>query len=273
MFIEDFAKAVLAEDIGRGDLFERVAAPKKAAGKIVAKSKGVLAGVPYAEAIAGILDIEIVWEMGDGEEFEPSKTIARLYGDARDLLKGERAILNTILHASSIAAKAREFMRQSRGKIKILDTRKTRPMLREFEKYASRVGGAVNHRMGLDDCLMLKDTHLKVLEEEFEEFMVRAREKIPFTSKIEVECESFDMAKRAFEAGADIVMCDNMEIEEIKRVVELRDAEYKNILIEVSGNITKENLERYVDIGIDAVSSGAIFHQATWPDISMKIEA
>ena len=273
MFIQEFAKAVLAEDIGRGDLFARVARPKKAAGKIVAKSAGVLAGVPYAGAIADLLGIEIVWEKEDGEPFEEGETIARVYGDAISLLQAERSLLNTILHASSIATKAREFVEAAEGKIRVLDTRKTRPLLREFEKYAARIGGVTNHRMGLDDCLMLKDTHLRVLDEEFEDFMKRAKEAIPFTAKIEVECESFEMAKRAMEAGADIVMCDNMGVEEIKRVVQLRDSEYRGVLLEVSGNVTLQNIKAYLDLGIDAISSGSIVHQATWPDISMKIEA
>ena len=270
--IESFAKAVLAEDLGRGDLFERVAEPKKAAAKIVAKSDAILAGVIYADAIAKELGLEIVWQKSDGETFEKGDIIARIYGDAISLLKAERALLNTILHASSIATKAREFVEASGGKIKVLDTRKTRPLLREFEKYAARVGGVVNHRMGLDDCLMLKDTHLAVLDEDFEEFMQKARQKIPFTAKIEVECEDFAMAKRAMEAGADIVMCDNMSPDEIKQVVEYRNQNHPHVLLEASGNITRETIKIYADLGIDAISSGSIMHQATWPDISMKIE-
>ncbi len=270
--IENFAKAVLAEDLGRGDLFERVADTKKAAAKIVAKSQAVLAGVVYANAIAKELGLEIVWKKSDGEIFQKGDVIARVYGDAVALLQGERSILNTILHASGIATKAREFVNLSEGKIKVLDTRKTRPLLRAFEKYAARVGGVVNHRMGLDDCLMLKDTHLAILDEEFEEFMQKARQKIPFTAKIEVECEDFAMAKRAMEAGADIVMCDNMNPDEIKKVVEFRNQNHPRVLLEASGNITRENIKLYIDLGIDAISSGSIVHQATWPDISMKIE-
>ena len=272
MDLEAFAKAVLAEDIGRGDLFERsVDLRQKAAARIIAKSSAILAGVPYAEAIAKELGLEIVWEIEDGGSFHSGNIIAKVYGDAVSLLKAERSLLNTLLHASSIATKAREFIELSQGKIKVLDTRKTRPLLREFEKYAARIGGVVNHRMGLDDALMLKDTHLAILDEDFESYMKEVRKKIPFTAKIEVECESFEMAKRAMQAGADIVMCDNMEIEEIKRVVELRDNDFPHILLEASGNITKERIEAYIDLGIDAISSGSIVHQATWPDISMKI--
>ena len=271
MRCKEFAKAVLAEDIGRGDLFERVGKHKEAAAKIVAKSHGVLAGVPYAQAIADELGLTVSWQKSDGEEFAPKELIARVYGDAIALLQAERSLLNTILHASSIATKAREFVRLSEEKIKVLDTRKTRPLLRVFEKYAARVGGVVNHRMGLDDCLMIKDTHLATIDN-LHDFIQKARAFIPFTAKIEVECESFEMAKMAMEAGADIVMCDNMEIEEIKKVVTLRDSKFTHVLLEASGNITPQTIKSYIDLGIDAISSGAIVHQAVWPDISMKID-
>ncbi len=269
----EFMKKALAEDVGRGDLFERVAQAKKAAGKIVAKSHGVLAGVPYGDALANLLGFDLVWEKSDGESFTPGETIARVYGESITLLKAERTLLNTILHASSIATKARAFVQAAGNQIKVLDTRKTRPHLREFEKYAARVGGVVNHRFGLDDCLMLKDTHLGTLGEPLDEFIQKARAKIPFTAKIEVECEDVQMAKEAMEAGADIVMCDNMEIEDIKKVVEYRNEKYPRVLIEASGNVSLETIAKYAEVGVDAVSSGSIVHQATWPDISMKIEA
>jgi nicotinate-nucleotide pyrophosphorylase (carboxylating) len=153
----------------------------------------------------------------------------------------------------------------------MLDTRKTRPLLREFEKYAVRCGGGLNHRMGLDDCLMLKDTHLKTIDD-LDAFMVEVRSKIPFTSKVEIECESIEDVKRAFRAGADIVMCDNMSIEEIKEVVALRDSSYSHILLEASGNVTLDSVENIAKTGIDAISSGSTIHQANWIDLSMKIE-
>ncbi len=274
MDITQFMKNALAEDIGRGDLFERVAKSVKAAGKIVAKSSGVLAGVPYGDALAKILEFDIVWEKEDGATFEPGDTIARVYGPSITLLQAERTLLNTILHASSIATKARAFVEASGGEVRILDTRKTRPHLRIFEKYAARVGGVVNHRFGLDDCLMLKDTHLKVLHlENLKDFIEEARRKIPFTSKIEIECETLQMAREAMEAGADIVMCDNMNLEEISEVVKYRDSNYPHVLLEASGNITLTNIKSYIKTGIDAISSGSIVHQAVWPDLSMKIDA
>ena len=267
----DFAKAVLQEDIGRGDLFERIGESKEAVAKIVAKSSGVLAGVVYANAIANLLELQIDWQKSDGDEFSEGELIARIFGDSIALLQAERSMLNTILHASSIATNTRKFVQKAGDKIKVLDTRKTRPLLRVFEKYAARVGGVVNHRMGLDDCLMLKDTHLHTIDN-LKLFLQKARKSIPFTAKIEIECETFAMAKEAMEAGADIVMCDNMSIEEIKDVVALRNERYPHVLLEASGNITLDTIEEYIATGIDAVSTGSIVHQAVWPDLSMKME-
>ncbi len=268
----EFAKEVLAEDIGRGDLFERIGESKEAAARIIAKSAGVLAGVPYVEAICALQDLQVDWQKSDGERFEKGDLIARVFGDSVKLLQAERAILNTILHASSIATQARSFVEAAGEKLRVLDTRKTRPKLRVFEKYAARVGGVVNHRLGLDDCLMLKDTHLRTIDD-LQAFLQKARRAIPFTAKIEIECEDVAMARRAMEAGADIVMCDNMALEEIEEVVALRDASYPHVLIEASGNIALENIAEYARLGIDAVSSGSIVHHAVWPDISMKMDA
>jgi len=152
-----------------------------------------------------------------------------------------------------------------------LDTRKTRPLLRNFEKYAVRCGGGLNHRMGLDDCLMLKDTHLKTIDD-LTSFMQQVREQIPFTANIEIESESFQMAKDAMEAGADIVMCDNMEVGEIKKVVAYRDENHPNTLIEASGNVTLETIGHIATSGVDAISSGSIIHQANWIDLSMRVD-
>ena len=271
MFLEDFAKSVLAEDIGRGDLFEKIAIPIDSEAKIIAKSSAILAGVKYAKAIAKLLNLDITWLIDDGDSFEKGDLIALIKGKSTDILKAERSILNTILHASSIATNTHKFVQKLKNSdIKILDTRKTRPLLREFEKYAVICGGGVNHRLGLDDCLMLKDTHLKTVKN-LKSFLKDARKKIPFTSKIEIECENFEMAKEAMEAEADIIMCDNMEIEEIKKVCRFREKNYPHILIEASGNVTLENIENFINSGIDAISSGSLVHQATWPDISMKM--
>ena len=191
----------------------------------------------------------------------------------KSILSLERSILDMALHASSIATLTAQYVQKLKGTgVKLLDTRKTRPLLRAFEKYAVRCGGGINHRMGLDDCLMLKDTHLQTIDD-LDLFMQEVREKIPFTSKVEIECESLSMVKKAMQAGADIVMCDNMSFEETKEVVAFRNENYPHILLEASGNVTLDTIEKIAETGVDAISSGSIIHQANWIDLSMKVEA
>jgi len=269
----EFVKAALKEDIGRGDLFARISDAKEIRGYILAKSDGVFAGREYLEAIAYEFDIDFDFRVKDGESFNRGEKLLFISGNSKTLLSLERTILNIALHASSIATLTNRYVKKvAPYGVKMLDTRKTRPLLREFEKYAVRCGGGLNHRMGLDDCLMLKDTHLKTIDN-LKEFMSEVRAKIPFTSKVEIECESLEDVKKAFEAGADIVMCDNMSIDTIKEVVALRDANYPHILLEASGNVTLESVEEIAKSGVDAISSGSSIHQANWIDLSMKIEA
>jgi nicotinate-nucleotide pyrophosphorylase (carboxylating) len=175
-------------------------------------------------------------------------------------------------HASGIATMANKYAKLMEGTgVVLLDTRKTRPQLRDFEKYASRVGGAINHRLGLDDCLMLKDTHMRTIKN-LKEFIIRARKRISWVTKIEIECETFENVKEAMDAGADIIMCDNMNTDEIRNVVKFRDENYPHILLEASGDINLETIGKYAKTGVDAISSGSIIHQATWLDFSMKFD-
>ncbi len=269
--IEEFVLEALYEDVGRGDLYALVEPKKDASAKVIAKSEGVLSGVKYADTLARLQGFDINWNNADGEGFEKGDEIAFLQGDSHTLLACERTVLNILLHASSIATLTRKYVDIiAPYGTKLLDTRKTRPNLRIFEKYATRCGGAVNHRMGLDDSLMIKDTHLKTIDD-LKTYIQRARTKIPFTAKIEVEAESFDIAKKAFEAGADIVMCDNMTPDEVVRVVDYRNKEFPSVLLEASGNISLETIESYAKTGVDAISSGSLIHQANWIDLSMKM--
>jgi len=271
MIIQEFVKEVLLEDIGRGDLFGRVAPKKEATAQVIAKSDGVVAGEPYLEALAEFCQLDLYWLKRDGEAFQKGDVIVKIIGDAADLLAAERTLLNMLLHASSIATHVRRYIKELEGtNVLLLDTRKTRPMLRSFEKYAVRVGGAVNHRMGLDDALMLKDTHMSLIDD-LDAFIARARRKIPFTTKIEIECETIESAVKAMNVGADIVMCDNMSIPDIKEVVRYRNENYPGVLLEASGNITLENIRDVALTGVDAISSGSIIHQSRWIDLSMKI--
>ena len=262
----------IKEDIGRGDLFSKVATSKDITAKIVSKSDGILAGVDYIKEFKSVApSIKIEFLKDDSEKLKKGDTICKIYGDRNKILSYERVILNLLQHCSGIATNTYEYVKLLNGyDLKLLDTRKTRPALRELEKYAVRCGGGINHRLGLDDCLMLKDTHVATIEN-LNEFMKEVRKKIPWTSKVEIECETFEQVKRACEAGADIIMCDNMSFEEIKEVVAFRNENYPHILLEASGNITKENLLNYAKTGVDAVSSGSLIHQATWIDFSMKV--
>jgi len=267
--IIDFLKEVLKEDLGRGDLARDLIPNKIINAKVIAKSEGVISGIEYIKHFTYLADLKFDFNFDDGDFYKKGDIIFTLSGNAKDILSIERSLLNILQHASGIASNAYEFTKRVKN-LKILDTRKTRPLLRVFEKYAAKCGGVTNHRLGLDDCLMLKDTHLATFKS-IKEAILKARESIPFTTKIEVECENFNQAKEAMEAGADIVMCDNMDFEEIKEVVEFRNKNYPLILLEASGNITLDNLSEYENLGVDAISSGAIIHQATFKDFSMKI--
>lgn len=270
--IRHFMQKTLDEDIGRGDLFSLCSAPRSATAHIIAKEDGILAGVEYVLALESLADIKIGFHYGDGESIKKGDLLAVVTGMQTDLLSIERTLLNTLQHASGIATSAHRYVKLLHGTgVKLLDTRKTRPHLRTFEKYAARCGGVVNHRMGLDDSLMLKDTHLKTIDD-LAAFIQHARRQIPFTSKIEVECETLETAQDALCAGVDIIMCDNMDHKTIKEVVILRNEIAPATLLEVSGNITETTIASYADMGIDAVSSGSIVHQATWLDFSMKMQ-
>ncbi|PHS56430.1 MAG: nicotinate-nucleotide diphosphorylase (carboxylating) [Sulfurimonas sp.] len=270
--IEDFVKESLAQDIGRGDLYALVEDSINSSAKIIAKSDGVVSGVKYINVLAKLENFDITWQKRDSDTFLSGDILAIISGDSHTLLKIERTLLNILLHASSIATLTRKYVEIIKPyKVKLLDTRKTRPLLRIFEKYATRTGGAVNHRLGLDDCLMIKDTHLKTIKN-LQEYIVKARQQIPFTSKIEVEAETFDIAKLAFKSNCDIVMCDNMTAEQIKEIVAYRDENFPHILLEASGNISLDTIQEYAKTGIDAISSGSLIHQANWIDISMKMD-
>jgi len=263
---------MVLEDVGRGDLFSKISDSKMVRAYIVAKSDGVFGGYEYIETLAKMYGLTLEWQVKDGESFNVGEKLLYVSGDSKTLLSLERSILDIALHASSIATLTHKFVEKVEPYgVKLLDTRKTRPLLREFEKYAVRCGGGINHRMGLDDCLMLKDTHLKTIEN-LTAFMKEVRRKIPFTSKVEIECESLDMVKEAMVAGADIVMCDNMSNDNIKEVVLFRNRNFPHILLEASGNVTLESIEEIAKTGVDAISSGALIHQANWIDLSMKME-
>jgi nicotinate-nucleotide pyrophosphorylase (carboxylating) len=272
MRIKEIVREAILEDIGRGDLFSLVSDHRIVEAKVIAKEDGVLAGKMYVKELGIMEHIEIEFLKYDGNIIKKGDIICYVRGEVDRVLMYERVILNLLQHCSGIATNTAEFVKLVKGHdIKLLDTRKTRPGLRVMEKYAVRCGGGTNHRLGLDDCLMLKDTHLAAIDD-LAMFIKQARKRVPYTSKIEVECESVEATYEAMSAGADLVMCDNMQPQEIKEVVKYRDENFKHVLLEASGNITKENILNYASSGIDAISSGSLIHKAIWLDFSMRIE-
>jgi len=272
MLKHEFIEAMLREDVGRGDLYARIEPAKPIRAYVLAKSDGVFAGAEYIDVAAKMYDLTLTWMIEDGASFSTGDRLLEIEGDSHTIMALERSVLDIALHASSIATLTARYVKVLEGTdVKLLDTRKTRPLLRNFEKYAVRCGGGLNHRMGLDDCLMLKDTHLKTIDD-LDAYMAEVRRKIPFTAKVEIECEDLSMAKRAMQAGAEIVMCDNMSLEETRTVVAYRDEHYPHVLLEASGNVTLETIEAIAQTGVDAISSGSIIHQANWIDLSMRVE-
>lgn len=264
-------KKAYEEDIGRGDLFSLVSSGEIKQASIKAKQDGIFAGEIALKEACEMADIELEVFKLDGDEIKHGDEIARLRADERVLLRWERTILNFIQHASGIATLTAAFVAELKGtNVRLLDTRKTRPGLRVYEKYAVRCGGGSNHRMGLDDALMLKNSHLEGVDD-WGEFFKNARRKMPFTTKIEVECDDFNEASRAMRAGADIIMCDNMSVEQIAQIKALRDESYPAVLLEASGNISLKTARMYALSGVDAISTGSSIHQAVWLDFSMRL--
>ncbi len=271
--IKKFVKDSLREDLGRGDLFGKCVKSTIKEAFVKAKEDGVFAGEIYAKELFKLTKVKGVFKKHDGDEIKNGDILIELKGEDTTLLAIERTLLNTIQHASGIATLTEKYTSILKNSdIKLLDTRKTRPLLRHLEKYATAIGGATNHRMGLDDCLMIKDTHLGTIKD-LKKFVEKARKKIPMTAPIEVECEDVDTAKKALESGVEVIMCDNMDIDTIKQVIEQKDKISPKTKIEVSGNITIDTLKNYIGMDIDFISTGSIIHQATWLDFSMKMKA
>ena len=269
--IKKFVKKALEEDVGRGDLFSLVGKESFASANIICKDEGVFAGRSYVKTLCKMQKLDVKFYVKDGDAVHKGDIVALIEGKSKAILMVERTLLNMMQHASGVATNVAKYQKIVKDfPIKLLDTRKTRPHLRIFEKYAIRCGGGSNHRMGLDDCLMIKDTHLKTIDD-LKAFITEARQKLPFTCKIEVECEDIEFAKFAMQCGADVVMCDNMNPEDIATVVAYKTEYFPHVLLEASGNITKENIITYAKTGVDAISSGSLIHQATWLDFSMRI--
>lgn len=237
--------------------------------QLICKQDGVIAGLEVFARTFQLLDPEvtITFYVNDGDYVTNQQVLADVTGDIRVLLSGERTALNYLQRMSGIATYTRSIADLLKGsKTKLLDTRKTTPNMRVFEKYAVKVGGGYNHRYNLSDGILLKDNHIGAAGG-VKEAIAMAKEYAPFVRKIEVEVETMEMVKEAVEAGADIIMLDNMTPEMMKEAVSYINGRAET---ECSGNVTKENVARLVDIGVDYISSGALTHSAPILDISLK---
>lgn len=264
-------RMALDEDITSEDVSTNAVMPTKVQGTVdlIAKEDGVIAGMDVYARVFKILDEDTEIEMfcHDGDEVREGDLMAKVTGDIRVLLSGERVALNYLQRMSGIATYTRSVAKLLEGSgVTLLDTRKTTPNCRVFEKYAVRVGGGCNHRYNLSDGVLLKDNHIGAAGS-ITKAIQMAKAYAPFVRKIEIETETLEQVAEAVEAGADIIMLDNMTPEVMKQAVALIDGRAQT---ECSGNITKENIARICEIGVDFVSSGALTHSAPILDISMK---
>ena len=271
MQADQLIRMALQEDITSEDVSTNAVMPTEVKGTVdlIAKEDGIIAGLDVYARVFQMLDenTDIDFKCKDGDEVKKGELMATLTGDIRVLLSGERVALNYLQRMSGIATYTRQVAKLLEGsKVTLLDTRKTTPNCRVFEKYAVRVGGGCNHRYNLSDGVLLKDNHIGAAGS-ITKAITMAKEYAPFVRKIEIEVETLEQVKEAVEAGADIIMLDNMTPEVMKQAVELIDGRAQT---ECSGNITKENIARIREIGVDFVSSGALTHSAPILDISMK---
>ncbi|MCM1545910.1 MAG: carboxylating nicotinate-nucleotide diphosphorylase [Clostridiales bacterium] len=271
LIMDRLIKQALEEDIGNEDVTTNSVMPEYKRGrvKLICKQDGVICGLNVFERVFKLLDEHTIIEIfvKDGDEVKKGQRIAMVSGDIRVLLSGERVALNFLQRMSGIATYTKSVAKLLEGcKTKLLDTRKTTPNMRVFEKYAVRCGGGNNHRYNLSDGVLLKDNHIGAAGG-VKKAVEMARAYAPFVRKIEVEVENLDMCREALEAGADIIMLDNMSVADMKKAVEMIGG---RALTECSGNVTLENIERVKETGVDFVSSGALTHSAPILDLSLK---
>ena len=268
---DELILSALREDITSEDITTNSVMREYQKGEVdlICKQDGVIAGLDVFKRTFELLDAdtEVILNAKDGDFVKNGDKIGVVRGDIRVLLSGERTALNYLQRMSGIATYTRSIADLLKGsKTKLLDTRKTTPNMRVFEKYAVKVGGGYNHRYNLSDGILLKDNHIGAAGG-VKEAVKMAKEYAPFVRKIEIEVENLDMLKEALEAGADIVMLDNMSVDDVKEAVKLTAGKAET---ECSGNVTRENVARLVDIGVDYISSGALTHSAPIMDLSLK---
>ena len=269
--IDEYIMNALREDITSEDVTTNAIMPmdKQGSAELICKQDGIICGLYVFKRTFELLDdtAKVTFKVKDGDEVKNGQLLAVVEGDIRALLSGERTALNYLQRMSGIATYTNSVAKLLKGSnTKLLDTRKTTPNMRIFEKYAVKVGGGYNHRYNLSDGILIKDNHIGAAGG-VKKAVEMAKEYAPFVRKIEVEVENLDMLKEALDAGADIIMLDNMTPEMMKEAVALTKGKAET---ECSGNVTKENIQNIIDIGVDYVSSGALTHSAPILDLSLK---
>ena len=269
--VDPLILGALKEDITSEDVSTNSVMPQSQAGVVdlICKQDGIICGLQVFERVFTLLDetTKVEFYVQDGDKVTNGQLLAKVYGDIRILLSGERTALNYLQRMSGIATYTNSVASLLNGtKTKLLDTRKTSPNNRIFEKYSVRIGGGNNHRYNLSDGVLLKDNHIGAAGG-VKQAVKMAKEYAPFVRKIEVEVENYEMVVEAVEAGANIIMLDNMSHEEMKRAINYIDGRAE---VEVSGNVTRENIAALTDLGVDYISSGALTHSAPILDLSLK---
>jgi len=270
LVVDKLIRDALIEDMPYGDITTDLLIPQDSTSSaiLVAKEDGILCGIDVAKRVFEILDENVEFEKikSDGETIKNGDILAKIKGNTRAILKGERLALNLLQRMSGIATATNRLSQKIKGyRAVVTDTRKTVPLLRMLDKYAVFVGGGKNHRYSLSDAVLIKDNHIKAVGS-VKEAIRRARESIPHTMKIEVEVKTMDEFEEAIEAGADIIMLDHFGLDEMKKAVGVASGK---ALIEASGNITLENIEEIAKTGVDIISVGAITHSVKSLDISL----
>ncbi|MCF2151201.1 carboxylating nicotinate-nucleotide diphosphorylase [Desmonostoc muscorum LEGE 12446] len=277
LVLDPLLRGWLLEDIGRGDrttntlLVEDVTA---GTAKWIAKAPGIIAGLPVAARVFQILNenVNFTAVTAEGARCEPGQVVAEIHGSLDALLMGERVALNLAMRLSGIATLTNIYVEKIVDlPARLVDTRKTTPGLRLLEKYATAVGGATNHRMGLDDAVMIKDNHIAAAGG-IEEAIRRVRSQIPYPLTIEVETESLEQVREALQHQADIIMLDNMPLDMMHQAVELIRQQDSRVKIEASGNVTLETIRGIAETGVDYISTSAPITQSKWLDLSMRIK-
>lgn len=276
LVLDPLLRGWLMEDIGRGDrttntlLIEDVTL---GSAKWIAKASGIVAGLPVAARVFQILNekISFVAVAAEGAWCEPGQVVAEIHGSLDALLMGERVALNLAMRLSGIATLTNIYVEKIADlPAQLVDTRKTTPGLRLLEKYATALGGAINHRMGLDDAVMIKDNHIAAAGG-IGEAVTRIRSQIPYPLTIEVETESLEQVIEALQLKADIIMLDNMPLDMMRQAVQLIRQQDNRVKIEASGNVTLETIRGVAEMGVDYISSSAPITQSKWLDLSMRI--